>query len=161
MVNRPSPLRHAVPDASLVAKWYATNEPGTPHAQLFLDAVAAGTLRFIAPEHFKTEVVRVLQLGVRDKKYSVEDGWERVEDLLALPMTYVSNDRLLEEAFRLASHYLVSLYDALYLALAHTLELSFITADARFYRLAQQRHLEVVAWYEDVIPMLPPAPPAV
>lgn len=120
--------------------------------------MAAGTLRLTAPEHLKTEVLRVLQLGVRDKQYSVEDGWGRVEDLLALPIIYVSNDRLFEEAFRLASRYFVAVYDALYLALAHALELSFITADARFYRLAQQRHLEAVAWYENVVPVSPPTP---
>jgi predicted nucleic acid-binding protein len=150
MSGRPSRLEQVIPDASLAVKWYASHEPGSAHAQLFLDALEAGTLRLTAPEQRKVEVVRALRLGVRGKRYSVEDGWVTAQDLLALPIAYVSNDNLLEDAFRLASRYAVALYDALYLALAEALDVPLVTADGRFFRLAQQRQIRSVVWFEDL-----------
>ena len=55
-----------VPDASLVLRWHARDAEGWDHAEAFHRAFVAGTLDFTAPEHLKVEVIRVLQLGVRD-----------------------------------------------------------------------------------------------
>ena len=143
---------HAVPDASLVAKWHTPAEPGWEHAQVYLAALIAGTLRLTAPEHLKVEVIRVLQMGVRDKRYTVEEGIARVEAFRTLPITYVANDLLFVDAFRSASRFLMALYDALYLALADALETPFVTADRRLVNLARQRGIDRIALFEDFDP---------
>jgi predicted nucleic acid-binding protein len=152
MASSTPALTSAVLDASLVAKWYAPHEPGWEHAQVFRRTLESGQLHVAAPEYLKVEVVRVLQLGVRDKRYSVEVGLERVDAFLTLPLTYLADDLLFEGAFRLASSYQMALYDGLYLTLARVLEAPFITADRRFFNLAQQRGIRQVIWFEDVLP---------
>lgn len=70
-----------------------------------------------------------------------------------LPLVYVPNDALFEQAYRIASTYFVALYDALYLALALASGLRLVTADRRFSNLAQRRGIAAVAWFEDVAPV--------
>jgi predicted nucleic acid-binding protein len=97
----------------------------------------------------KVEVVRVLQMGVRDKRYSADEGIERVQAFRGLPITYVANDLLLEGAFRLASRFQMALYDALYVALADAVDAPFLTADRRLFNLSRQRGIARVSWFED------------
>src|SRR6266540_3868363 len=104
----------AVPDASLVAKWYAVHEQGWEAARSFFVALREQRIEFAAPEHLKTEVVRTLQLGVRDGRYDTDEGLARVRAFLTLGMTYMPNDLLFSDAFRLASAYQMALYDGLY-----------------------------------------------
>jgi predicted nucleic acid-binding protein len=145
-------LTRAVPDASLVVKWHAPHEEGWEHALTFRESLRAYALHLSAPEHLKAEAVRILQLGVRDKRYSLDEGLVRLGAFLELPIVYVSNDLLFADAFRLASQYYASLYDALYLALAEHIDVPLITADRRFFNLAQQRRIARVRWFEDVTP---------
>ena len=152
MARDSSSVTHAVPDASFVAKWHNPAEVGSDHARRFLDAFAAGRLELTAPDQLKTELARVLQLGVRDKRYPLSDGIDRLRGFLALGITFIPNDAVYEDAFRLATHYYVAFYDALYLAVAEQLDLPFITADRRFFTLAQQRRIARVLWFEDATP---------
>jgi len=117
-----------------------------------LQAFVAGGLRLTAPEHLKVEVVRILQMGVRDKPYTVDEGIARVEAFEALPIAYVPNELLFHGAFRIASRVQMALYDALYLALADALDAAFVTADRRLYNLAQQRGIARIAWFQDFAP---------
>jgi predicted nucleic acid-binding protein len=88
------PISDAVPDASLVVKWYTPDESGSKHAGRFQAAVERSDLHLAAREHLKVEVVRLLQLGVRDKRIALGDGLGLVEAFLDLPITHTSNDRL-------------------------------------------------------------------
>jgi predicted nucleic acid-binding protein len=152
MAGEPPLLTHAGPDASLVVKWHTPDESGWEHALVFYQSLEAGAVHVAAPEHLKVEAIRLLQLGVRDKRYSPDEGLRRTAAFLNLPITYTANDLLFEEAFRLASHYMIALYDSLYLALAQALEVPLVTADRRFANLARQRQIAEVAWFEDVTP---------
>ncbi len=144
-----------VPDASLVIKWYLPSEAGAEAAQLFLTAFQRAAIEFCAPEHLKAEVARALLLGVRERRFTQDEGLDMVRAFLDLPLTYMPNDLLIEDAFRLASVYQMALYDALYVALAQALEVPFLTADRRLFNLAQQRGIPEVVWFEDGA--LPPA----
>jgi len=115
-------------------------------------AFLAARLRLFAPEHLKVEVIRALQLGVRDHRYSPSGGLEVTGYFLALPILYVANDRLFVEAFRIATRVQMALYDALYLALADTLDAPLVTADRRAHNLARQRGIARVVWFEDFSP---------
>src|SRR5688500_7047166 len=101
MAREAPPVTHAVPDASLVVKWHTPDESGWDHALTFYQSLAAGAIHFTAPEHLKVEVIRLLQLGVRDKRYSLDEGLRRMAAFLALPIAYAANDLLFEAAFRL------------------------------------------------------------
>ena len=138
-----------VPDASLVLRWHARDAEGWDSAEAFRRAFVAGTLDFTAPEHLKVEVIRVLQLGVRDRRYTAVDGIEYVEAFLAMPIEYVPNDMLFRDAFRLATDYQMALYDALYVALAEALAVPFVTADRRLANLGRQRGIATISWYSD------------
>ena len=144
-----------VPDASVVAKWFLPHEQGSAHAHTILAAAETANLRFAAPDQMRTEVVRVLQLAVRERLYSADEGLARVHAFIDLPVTYLPNELLLEEAFALSCEYRIAFYDSLYLALAQLIDVPFVTADLRFMNLARQRSLPLTVWYEDFAPGLP------
>ncbi len=92
----------------------------------------------------------MLQVGVRDKRYTLDEGLEKVDAFQTLPIAYVPNDLLFRDAFRMSWVYQLALYDTLYVVLAQALEIAFVTADRRTFNLASQRGLSAVRWYEDV-----------
>ena len=145
-MNGIEPQLFYVVDASVVAKWHIPPESDTDVALQLRDQMVAGTLRLAAPEHMMVEVIRVLQLGVRDRYYGLHEGLELMHAFLALPITYFANDELFGAAFRLSTEYQMALYDSLYLALARLLDIPFITADRRFYNLSQSRAVAKVEW---------------
>lgn len=145
-MNGADPRLFYVVDASVVAKWHVPPEWDTDVALQLRDQLVAGALRLAAPEHMMVEVIRVLQLGVRDRHYGLDDGLELMHAFLALPVTYFANEDLFEAAFRLSTEYQMALYDSLYLALARLLDIPFITADRRFYNLSQNRAVAHVEW---------------
>ncbi|MGH2354025.1 MAG: hypothetical protein ACRDJN_20665, partial [Chloroflexota bacterium] len=75
----------------------------------FREALMAGTLRLSAPEHMKVEMIRLLKLGVRGKRYTLDEGIALARAFEQLPITHVTNDSLFEDAFRLASRYMMAL----------------------------------------------------
>ena len=89
--SRPA-IAAAVLDASLVAKWYSVHEAGWQHAQLFRTALETGALHAAAAEQLKTEVIRVLQLGVRDRRHTIDEGIARVQDEAGEPRLNAAPD---------------------------------------------------------------------
>ena len=143
------PPGHYIVDASVVAKWQSGAEADRDVALQLREQFLTGTLRLSAPEYMMVEVIRVLQLGVRDRRYTATEGLGLLRGLLRLPILYIANQHLFEPAFLLSSDYQMAFYDALYLAASRLLDVPLITADRRFYNLSQNRGLSDVRWLAD------------
>lgn len=117
-------------DASVLVAYLGGGELAERAGDLF--AAEGGEL--FAPHLVDAEVGHVLRRLVAARELDSADAESALVDLADLPLRRSPHTWLLESAWRLRSN--VSFHDALYLALAQELELSFVTLDARLTRAA-------------------------
>lgn len=114
-------------DASVAAKWYIP-EIDSRRAH----AILAGGQRLLAPDLLLAEVGNILWKKVRRGELDVVDAHEVVAALTTTgPLELISTSHLLPAALDVAISYGRSVYDALYVALAHQQSCPLVTADER------------------------------
>jgi len=125
-------------DASIAVKWF-TNEPDSDKAIKLRDEHCTGNILLIAPELLFIEVLNALRykgqsaetLSIANKALS--DLQIHVEKL---------NTFLLEKAITTALKHDLSLYDAVYGALANIYGIPLITADKAMQKMPNAKILE-------------------
>lgn len=139
-------MNHAIAvavDASVAVKWVVA-EPHTAHAlQLWADCAAQHRPVVSAP-HFAGEVANAVYQRVRAtdpaKHLDFPYADQAVARFLAYSIDLLSPPDLHREAFAFAHmHGLPSLYDALYVVLAHALQVELCTADRRLLGVLSTR----------------------
>jgi len=121
-------VRRIVVDASVAAKW-VIEEAHSPKAEILL----AFDARY-APDHWRAEAVNVLWAKVFRGDLTPADAKERMTVLLQAPILDTPIATLMPRAFSIAVACMVTIYDALYLALAEERDVGFVTADERLIR---------------------------
>jgi predicted nucleic acid-binding protein len=97
-------------------------------------SVLARDVQWAAPEHWKAEVFSVLRGLTLGRKITEEHAVRAVDRLPILGIDHVSLDSLLPRMWQLRSA--ISGYDAAYVALAESRDLTLVTADGRLARTA-------------------------
>jgi predicted nucleic acid-binding protein len=118
-----------VVDASLVIKWFVP-EADSDAARRWLDAPHD----YIAPDLLFPEIGNTVWKKVRHGELTPDEGQRLVTDLSAIAVEAVAMRGLLPEAHAVALSTGVTVYDAIYLALAIRLDTQVITGDERFSR---------------------------
>ena len=120
-------------DSSVAVKWLLP-EPGRAEAVRLLDEYEAGTADLIAPRLISEEVASALSKRCRRKEMTAAraEAMFRLFDLRRPRI--VDAPGHLEMALGLSLRHHVSLWDALYLALAIERRADLITADQRLFR---------------------------
>jgi predicted nucleic acid-binding protein len=118
-----------VVDASVVLKWFVP-EIHSEAAHRLLSA----RHQFLAPDLLFPEIGNAIWKKVRRGELTPEDGRTLVADLASVAVETVSTRGLMSEAHALAVTTGVTVYDAMYLALAVRLETALITADDKLRR---------------------------
>ncbi|WP_453984586.1 type II toxin-antitoxin system VapC family toxin [Brevibacterium casei] len=119
-----------MPDASAVALLFAD-----PHAEprcLSAIEILRGDPEWVVPEHWRTEmllVIRRLRMGGRIDDFSAENAVKWLAQLVVLTEPTAP---LLQRMWELRDN--LSSYDAGYVAVAETLDLTLVTADVRIAR---------------------------
>jgi predicted nucleic acid-binding protein len=113
-----------VVDASVVAPLIAD---GGPDGELFRAAARGQTL--VAPDLLRVEVLSVIRRHLASGALKARQANDAVDDLLATPITLYPTTPLLRRCWELRSN--VTAYDACYIALAETLDVALLTADAK------------------------------
>ena len=141
-----------VVDASVAVKWHLTDEDNADQATQLLSRFAQGQTDLLAPVQIRYEVPSAITVATRGRarRITQEQGREAIEEFLALGLTTIDTDALILAAYPLVDRHGCAFYDALYLALAETLSLRFITADHKLYQ--RVRHLSYVVWLGDYTP---------
>lgn len=122
-----------VVDASIVIKWFVP-EVHSDAARRLLTA----THQYLAPDLLFSETGNVIWKKVRRGQLTADEGRRLAADLSTIAVDTVSTRGLLNDAHALAIDTGVTVYDAMYLALAIRLKTQMITADDRLAeRLAQ------------------------
>ena len=117
-------------DASVGVKWFSTkDEGGLNQALAIRDSHTADEIKVMVPDLFFYEVINAL---VHKKSFSTVVIQSAGSSLFALGMSIVRNDaRLLAETIRIARQADITVYDALYAAIAIENKCPLVTANPR------------------------------
>jgi predicted nucleic acid-binding protein len=109
-------------------------EPGAAVAARLIDVQASGRARLVAPRLFDVECASGLVKAVRRRRLGASRALDDLLDLLELPVERLEAPGAEVEALLFALEHGISVYDALYVALAAEERLPLVTADARLVR---------------------------
>ena len=118
-----------VVDASVVLKWFVP-EIHSDAARRLLSA----THQFLSPDLLFPEVGNAIWKKVRRGELTAEDGQKLAADISSVAVETVATRGLMVDAHALAVTTGLTVYDAMYLALAVRLETNLITADDKLGR---------------------------
>ncbi|HEX5325181.1 MAG TPA: type II toxin-antitoxin system VapC family toxin [Acetobacteraceae bacterium] len=110
-------------DASVAVKWVIP-EPFADRARTLLEADG-----MYAPAHWLAEAVNAVRKRASREQLSADDARECASTLVDAPVTPVPLSELLMPAMDLAIRLRISIYDALYVALAAGRQIPLITDD--------------------------------
>ena len=133
-------MTSAVVDASVAAKW-VLNEAFSEQAALLL-----GYASLHAPSHWLIEAVNAIWGTAYRGHLTSADARDRVSSLTQAPVTETNVKLLMAEAFDIAVAAGVTIYDALYVALAEARQIPLVTADQRLIRRLQRRPSVSLQW---------------
>jgi predicted nucleic acid-binding protein len=125
-------VRRAVVDTSVAFKWLCPrDEHGTEEAASLLYAHRAGDVALCAPATFLVELANAVRCSPH---FAPEDTLTTIRELekLAIAVADATPERLAAAA-GLSYEHKMSLYDALFLALAEELECPLVTADRKAF----------------------------
>ncbi len=103
------------------------------------------------PDLFFAECANVLWKYVRRHGYDAATALRNLADLVSLGLLVTPASALVATAFPLAVEEAITVYDALYVALADRLGCALLTADERLVDRVRERHPNV-AWLGDYSP---------
>ena len=118
-------------DASVALKW-VLDEPGGAEAEALLDEA------LIAPGLWLIEAANALWKRAGRGEISPDEAAERLQALLNAPVATPRAEDDLASALSLASQLAHPVYDCLYLALAIREDTQVVTADTRFFAVAER-----------------------
>jgi predicted nucleic acid-binding protein len=133
-----------VVDASVAAKWLlpAAQESLVEQATHLLAREAEGSADFIVPDLFWAEIGNVLWKAVRRERLTPIQAEESLTTALSWAFDTIPTRHLLKPALEIGFKHQRSFYDSIYLALALSQQIEFITADERLAN-AVAAHLPV------------------
>ena len=125
-----------VVDASVVIKWFVP-EIHSDAASRLLDT----TGHYVAPDLLFPELGNTIWKKVRREELSARQGRELAAEILTVAVETVPARSLFEDAYGVAIATGLTVYDAMYVALAVRLETKVITADERLVRTAASNRM--------------------
>jgi len=131
-------------DASFAVAWVAGELEESAAIREFSEKLLAGTLQAHAPELFIAETTNALWKSIRRGLRTLDDGMEMFSNLMDAQIELHRHRELATPALDLALRRNISVYDALYVALAVREVLPLFTADSRL-AAAVEDLVEVIA----------------
>lgn len=141
-------LPKIVVDASVVVKWFLDDEEEVAAARRLRDQFVSFEVQVLAPSLIFCEVGNAFLVAHRLKRLTLRSATAKLQDFLDISLPVFFSLQTLKTAFNLASKHQLSVYDALYVALAHFESCDFYTGDRRLYRKLR-RKLPWVRWVGD------------
>ena len=137
-------------DASVLIKFYLP-EVLCDRAEDLFGRAEKGEISLIAPDLIYPETGNILWKKHRLKELTAPEVNEIIESIESIPIRIEPSKPLLKLAVDLAVVYNITVYDALYLAIAQIYESIVITADKKLTNVLRNTSLEGnVAWLGDM-----------
>jgi predicted nucleic acid-binding protein len=128
-------------DTSAMMRLYIPDGPLPEGLEEAMHAAERGDINLIAPELALAEAAQVLHKKHRQRLLSANEATTILDHLLLLPIKYMPHAPLLVRATALAQMVKLTVYDALFLALAERYSARLITADETLRAAAHKCHL--------------------
>ena len=125
-------------DASVGLKWYF-DEAGKESADFLADQLREKKIQLVVPEFFYAECANVLRTKVRRRMIKSADAIKMLDELLQLPLKRYSDWELSDSALEDALQWDLTVYDAMYVALAEIYVAPFVTADEQILKALRNR----------------------
>jgi predicted nucleic acid-binding protein len=133
-------------DASVAVKW-ALAEPDSAAARQLLE----GDDRLVVPDLFFVEIASVLWKRARRGELTANEARTVLDELSRATVEVQAGQPLVPAAFDIAFRLGCSVDDALYLAMAVSLDCRLVTADRRLHALVSPSALgQHVLWVADI-----------
>jgi predicted nucleic acid-binding protein len=137
-------LRGIVIDASVVLKWYLSDEELEGKALDVLEGHVSDRLSLFAPALLEFEVANSLAIAKRRGRVGDDDALKAMEGFTGLGIELYPVSPLFPSVLTYCDKYGISTYDAAYVALANDLKVQLVTADKRLFNATQE--LRFVKW---------------
>jgi predicted nucleic acid-binding protein len=121
-------VTRVVVDASVAVKWFLPEELSADASTLL-----AADYRLLAPDLLWVELANALWKKHRRRELDVRTASRVLGDFARVPIEFHATEPWIEGALDLATRHGITVYDALYLALATGNGCQLITADRRFH----------------------------
>jgi predicted nucleic acid-binding protein len=132
-------------DTSVIYKWYVEEE-NTAKALSLRDDFVKRRVETVILDFLFHELANALRYNPKIERKEVE---EIIDNLIELGLeTVLATPTLTKGALKVAYDYEITVYDALYIALAQNLEFEFITADKKLYE--KTKDLPFVKYLRDI-----------
>jgi len=142
-------LKRAVLDASVILKWYLADEEHGQKALDLLDDYVGKGLDLLAPSLLEYELTNGLVIAQRRARIREEKVLSAIEGFMDLEIPMRDLVDFYPQVLHYCRTYGRSVYDASYLALAETEEITLITADEGLYN-AVKKGIPWVRWLGDL-----------
>ena len=128
-------------DASIVLKWVLAEENNRETAKALIPRHAAASQEVVVPELLFYEITNVLAVSAKLPLAQIEEILDWLYEL-ELKIASLGRDDF-KKAAKLAQEFHISVYDASYVALAMSLNVVFVTADAALARHLPSRFIKI------------------
>ena len=135
-------------DASVVIKWFVPEIHSDAACRLL-----TATHQYVSPDLLFPEVGNVIWKKIRRGELTADEGQRLAVDISSVAIETVSTRGLMIDAHALAVATGLTVYDAMYLALAVRLKTELVTADDRLSRTVAAhpmtaRHVRLIQTFE-------------
>ena len=142
-------MNRSVIDASLVLKWYLSDEEFGETSLRLLQRYLDGDVEFLAPTLLEYEVLNALVYAQRKGRIEPESISLALEGFFDLGMELAPVTDLFPRILFFCQTYKCTAYDSSYLALAEAEGVDLITADRKLFD-AVKNNLKWVRWIGDL-----------
>jgi predicted nucleic acid-binding protein len=124
-------MKNIVLDTSALVRFYIPDGPLPESLEKAVGAAWGGETMLLAPELALAEAAQVLRKKQAAGALIPSEADEILTAVMGLPIEFIRHDKLVTDAVTLARRHDVTVYDALFLALARKEHADLITADDR------------------------------
>lgn len=142
-------MRRVVLDASVILKWYLTDENYGAKAMDLLFQYTSNELEILAPSLLEYELVNGLLIAQRKSRIKEEDFVKAIEGFIDLGIKLIDLSAFYSKLLHFFRDYQCSIYDASYLAIADKERIMMITSNRELYNMVK-RDLKWVKWIGDI-----------
>ncbi|MBF0245034.1 MAG: type II toxin-antitoxin system VapC family toxin [Planctomycetes bacterium] len=132
-------MRIAVLDTSALLRLFIPDGPIPSGLEELLRMAELGRATLLAPELILVEAGQVLRKKRLQGILSSTEAVDMLKDILSLPLHLSGHKAFMEEALRISEQEGLSVYDALFLALAEHHGVELVSADDRLNRAFEHR----------------------
>jgi len=141
-------MRNIIIDASVLAKWFLSDEIESQFALKIRDDFAVGDVSISLPQLVFYEVNNLLKSAVDRLRIGQKTALKIYSDFLDLDFEIYFTKELAKLALENAIKLDISSYDASYLALAQFLQIPLYTADNKLLRKGKSRFVKNLTDYQ-------------